>query len=171
MCEPSRAQLPHRELCLVCRASRLMSTQGQITPEVRVGTSYFPSFCTGCVCVSNILQDWNARMRWSRCKRPIQSSRTYSPANKISSSAPPSSDLSDSGTMSSWHLPWEVTCKVLVHLLLSLKSLSLDMPLSADPVALAFPLKNLLLSDSSYHSLVVCRQPKLTVSTSFTISS
>lgn len=147
-----------------------MFRQGQVTPEARVGTSCFPSFCMGHVCVSNTLQNWNARMRWSRCERQIQSSRTYSPINKIPSSALPSPDLSDSGTMRSCHLPWEVTCKVLIHLLLSLKSLTLDLPLSSNPIALNFPVKN-LLSDSSYHSLVACRLPKLNVSTSFTISS
>jgi len=117
------------------------------------------------MCVSNTAQNWNARMRWGRCKRPIQSFGTYSPANKIPSSALPSPDLSDS-----CHFPWKVTCKVLIHLL-SLKSLTLDLPLSTDPTAPAFPVKNLLLSDSSYNSLVACCLPKLNLSASFTISS
>lgn len=144
-----------------------MFTLGQVTPKAQVGTSYFLFLCTGHMCISNTLQNWNATMRRSRCKRPIESCRSYSPANKISSSVLPCSDLSESGTMIPCHLLWEVTCKLLMYLL---KSLTLDLPFSSDPITPTFPVKN-LLSDTSYHSLVARRLLKLNVSTSFTISS
>lgn len=168
MCEPDTAQFPCWELCLFCSQQAHVYKRSSHTCKRGWALPIFLLLSARDVCMYQTLST-TGMTYWGEADTKGQYSH-------LGLNPLPTRDplvlwqLRFTWlTISSCHLPWKVTCKVSIQLLLSLQSFTLDYSLKSDPIVLGFPARN-LLSDSSYHRLVAGRLSKINIPTFFTTS-